>query len=56
MIFDFINVPFLEITKEWLKKNARTNRIGKWKTLTEEEMKAPMEIGGGLLQELGYIK
>ncbi len=55
MIFDYINVPFLETTKEWLKVNARTDRIGKWKNLSDEEMKAPMEIGGGLLEELGYI-
>jgi len=54
-IFDFIIVPFLETTKEWLKENAQSDRIGKWKNLTEEEMKAPMEIGGGLLKELGYI-
>lgn len=55
-IFDFIDVPFLETTKEWVKDNARMGRIGKWKNLTEVEMKVPMEIGGGLLKELGYIK
>ena len=54
-VFEFLNVTFLESTKEWLKKNARTDRIGKWKTLSDEKMKIPLEIGGELLKELGYI-
>ncbi len=56
IIFDFINVPFLETTKEWLKKSTYSNRIGKWRNLSEEELKAPLEIGGKLLKKLGYIK
>ncbi len=54
-VFDFLNVPFLGSTKEWLKENAKTDRIGKWKKLSEAEMEAPMEIGGELLKELGYV-
>ncbi len=54
-VFDFLNVQFLESTKEWLKENARTDRIGKWKALSDEEMKIPLEIGGELLKNLGYI-
>ncbi len=54
-VFDFLNIPFLESTKVWLRDSARTDRIGKWKELSEEEMKAPMEIGEELLKELGYV-
>ena len=54
-VFDFLGIQFLESTKEWLKRNARTDRIGKWKALSDEEMKIPLEIGGELLKELGYI-
>lgn len=54
-VFDFLKIPFLDTTKKWLKENARTDRIGKWKKLSKEEMKAPLEIGGELLKELGYV-
>jgi hypothetical protein len=55
-IFDFIDVPFLETTKEWLKKSTYSNRICKWKDLPKEELEAPLEIGKELLVKLGYIK
>ena len=54
-VFSFLDIPFLESTKEWLIANVRTDRIGKWRKLSDEEMKVPLEIGGELLKELGYI-
>ncbi len=54
-IFEFVGVPFLEETKAWLKQAASTNRIGKWKTLPEELLAAPLQIGGALLSKLGYV-
>ncbi len=54
-VFSFLEIPFLESTKEWLIANVRTDRIGKWRKLSDEEMKVPLEIGGELLKELGYI-
>ena len=53
-IFDFLEVPFLDSTKNWLLGNVKQNRIGKWKALSPEEMELPIEIGGKLLGELGY--
>lgn len=54
-IFEFVGVPFLDETKAWLKQAASTNRIGKWKTLPEELLAAPLQIGGALLRKLGYL-
>ncbi len=54
-IFAFIGAPFLNETQTWLEQAASTNRIGKWKTLPEELLAAPLQIGGELLGKLGYV-
>lgn len=54
-IFTFLGVPFLEETKTWLMQAASVNRIGKWKTLPPELLAAPLQIGGALLERLGYV-
>ena len=53
-IFDFLELPFRDATKDWLTESVRTDRIGKWRGLSTEELKLPLEIGGSLLDELGY--
>lgn len=54
-IFAFIEAPFLDETKAWLKEAAKTNRIGKWRALPQELLAAPLQIGGELLEKLGYV-
>ena len=54
-IFAFLGAPFLDETKTWLLQAASTNRIGKWKTLPPELLAAPLQIGGELLEKLGYV-
>jgi len=53
-VFDFLGVPFLNTTKEWLKSAVSKNRMDKWKDLPPEMIARPLEIGGPLLQKLGY--
>jgi hypothetical protein len=48
-IFDFIEVPFLATTKDWLAQATYTNKIAKWKTLPADKLKKPLEIGEPLL-------
>ncbi len=55
-IFDFIAVPFLEETKEWVRQAASTSRIDKWKTQPPEALAMPLAIGGDLLRLLGYLQ
>ncbi len=54
-IFDFLGAPFLDETRAWLKQTANTSRIGKWKTLPQELLAAPLQIGNELLRKLGYV-
>jgi hypothetical protein len=54
-LFDFIGIPFLATTRTWLQQAVYHTRIAKWKTLPAEELKKPLEIGGPLLRELGYL-
>lgn len=54
-IFAFLDVPFLEETKIWLAQAASANRIGKWKTLPPEMLALPLQLGGALLDKLGYF-
>lgn len=54
-VFDFLGVPFLDSTRSWLQASVHQNRIGKWHDLTEQEMALPLNIGGSMLRELGYI-
>jgi len=53
-IFDFIGVPFLAETKAWLKGAVSMSSIGKWKALPAEALVRPLQIGGRLLNFLGY--
>ncbi len=53
-IFDFLEVPFLATTKNWLVQTTYTNKIAKWKTLPADKLKMPLEIGEPLLKKLGY--
>jgi len=54
-IFDFIEVPFLATTKTWLTQAVYNTKIGKWKNLSEEQLKKPLEIAEPLLKKLGYM-
>jgi len=53
-IFDFIEVPFLTSTKQWLQQAVHPNRIGKWRSLSAVELEQPLQIGEKLLKELAY--
>jgi len=52
-VFEFLDVPFLETAREWVKENASVKGIGKWKG-REEELSDAIRIGEPLLKELGY--
>ncbi len=54
-LFDFIGIPFLATTRTWLQQAVYHTRMAKWKTLSADELKKPLEIGGPLLRELGYL-
>lgn len=54
-IFDFIEVPFLKATKDWLTEAVYPTKMAKWKILSAEELKKPLEIGGDLLRQLNYL-
>lgn len=54
-IFDFLEVPFLATTKKWLQKAVHQSRIGKWKSLSAEQLEKPLSIGAPLLKQLGYL-
>lgn len=53
-VFDFLGVPFLDATRDWLAQCAYTTRIGKWRDVPASTMQLPIEIGGSLLSRLGY--
>ena len=55
-IFAFIGVPFQLKTREWLKTAVTESRIAKWKTLSQEALVRPMQIGGKLLEALRYVE
>jgi hypothetical protein len=54
-IFDFIGVKFLATTQSWLQEAVYHTRMAKWKSLSAEALEKPLEIGGPLLKELGYL-
>jgi hypothetical protein len=54
-IFDFIEVPFLNSTKDWLTQTVYPTKIAKWKSLSAEQLNKPLEIGGDLLKKLDYL-
>jgi len=54
-IFDFIEVPFLNTTQDWLEQALYKTKIAKWKALSEQQLQKPLAIGGSLLKELGYL-
>ncbi len=54
-IFDFLGVPFLDETMQWLRHSTSTSRIGKWKALPPEALEQPLKIGGPLLSRLAYL-
>lgn len=53
-IFDFIQVPFLTTTQDWLTQTVHPTRIGKWQNLPPVQLEKPLQIGEKLLKELGY--
>lgn len=55
-IFDFLEVPLLPETRDWIAATASTKRISKWRDLeTHEGANAAIAIGEPLLRELGYL-
>jgi hypothetical protein len=54
-IFDFLELPFLPITQEWLVQAVHQVRIGKWQQLSPTELVKPLQVGQSLLRELGYM-
>jgi len=53
-VFEFLDVPFVDQSREWIKANASVKSIGKWRG-REEELRDAIKIGEPLLQELGYV-
>lgn len=53
-IFDFLQLPFLAETKNWLKQSVHGIRIGKWRNLSPAQMEKPLSIAKDLLEKLGY--
>jgi hypothetical protein len=53
-VFDFLNLPLYEKTKEFAREHASARRIGKW-TLATDQYADAINIGTPLLQELGYL-
>jgi len=53
-VFEFLDVPFIDESREWIKANASVKSIGKWRG-REEELRGAIQIGEPLLQELGYV-
>lgn len=53
-VFEFLDLPFLDESREWIKANASVRSIGKWKG-REEELRDAIQIGEPLLTELGYV-
>ena len=55
-LFNFIEVPFLESNQHWLTQTVYAGKIAKWKKLSADKLKAPLQIAEPLLKDLGYIK
>lgn len=53
-VFDFLDVPFLEEARSWVKGNVSVQSIGKWKG-REAELEDAIRIGEPLLKRIGYI-
>ena len=53
-VFDFLDLPFLPESREWIVANASTRSIGKWK-VREAELYDAIAVGAPLLRELGYM-
>lgn len=54
-IFDFLDLPLLADSKQWIAQAIYHGRIGKWLTLSESELALPLKIGTPLLTKLGYL-
>ncbi len=55
-IFDFINIRLLSTTRQWIIEAVHQTRIGKWQNLSPQQLDKPLQIGGELLKELGYLR
>ena len=55
-VFNFIDVPFKSSCQEWAKSNIRTDRLGKWKDLSKDEMAFALRYGEGSLRKMGYVR
>ena len=53
-VFEFLDLPFNEQAREWVRQNASVQSIGKWKG-REDELRDAIRIGEPLLKELGYL-
>jgi hypothetical protein len=54
-VFEFLDVPFRHQAREWIRENASTRAIGKWRG-REDELCDAIRIGEPLLDELGYLE
>ncbi len=52
--FGFAGLEMSPVVREFVAATARTDRIGKWKTLPPERIAGTISIGQSLLEELGY--
>jgi len=55
-IFDFLEVPFLATTQKWVQQAVHQSRIGKWQSLSAQQLEKPLAIGAPLLKQLGYLE
>jgi hypothetical protein len=53
-VFEFLDVPFSEEARTWVKGNVSVQAIGKWKG-REAELEDAIRIGEPLLKRFGYI-
>lgn len=53
-VFQFLDVPYFAEARDWIRANASTQNIGKWKD-REEDLSDANQIGKSLLRELGYV-
>ena len=54
-VFDFLEVDFSTLTREWILENASTRAIGKWRAHDAAALAEATTIGEPLLRELGYL-
>jgi len=53
--FSFLDIPFEPQVRERLAGMVHSSRIGKWRGLPTEQLERAYEIGGPLLEKLGYL-